>query len=183
MADISPVKVLCVDADARLLESLRMQLAARYEVLLASNATDGLELLRADAEIAAVIADLGLRTGDGASFLTRARQVAPTTGRILLPGHPALSTAFSAFNEAQVLRFLTKPCLTRELFSAVDAAIEFHRRERSEHTGLRRALKAQITSQDAVTGLASRTRFNEILLGVCGEMDSRDEARSCAVLL
>jgi diguanylate cyclase (GGDEF)-like protein len=183
MVDTSPVKVLCADTDTRLLETLRVQLTARYQVLLASKADDALDLLRGDADIAAVIADLGLRTGDGAAFLTRARQVAPNTGRILLTGHTDLSTAITAFNEAQVLRFLTKPCLTRELFSAIDAAIEFHRRERSEHTGLRRALKAQITSQDAVTGLASRSRFNEILLGVCGEMESRDEGRSCAVLL
>jgi diguanylate cyclase (GGDEF)-like protein len=183
MVDTVPGKVLCVDGDARLLESLQLQLRGRYEVLLAPNANDGLDLLRNDADIAAVIADLGVRTRDGATFLTRARQVAPNAGRILLTGHTDLNSAITAFNEAQVLRFLTKPCPTRELYSAIDAAIEFHRRERSEHTGLRRALKAQITSQDAVTGLASRTRFNEILHGVCGELDGLDEGRSCAVLL
>jgi len=183
MVDSVPGKVLCVDTDARLLESLQLQLRGRYEVLVAGNANDGLDLLRSDADIAAVIADLGLRTRDGATFLTRARQVAPNAGRILLTGHTDLNSAITAFNEAQVLRFLTKPCPTRELYSAIDAAIEFHRRERSEHTGLRRALKAQITSQDAVTGLASRTRFNEILQGICGELDNLDEGRTCAVLL
>jgi diguanylate cyclase (GGDEF)-like protein len=183
MIDSGPAKVLCVDADLKVLETLRQQLRGRYEVLLASSAADGLELLRSDADIAAVIADLGLRTREGAAFLTRARQVAPNAGRILLTAHTDLSTAITAFNEAQVLRFLTKPCPSRELYSAIDAAIEFHRRERSEHTGLRRALKAQITSQDAVTGLASRTRFTEILHGICGEIDGGDEGRSCAVLL
>src|SRR6202142_2938208 len=183
MIDTVPGKVLCVDTDVRLLESLQLQLRGRYEVLVASNANDGLELLSRDADIAAVIADLGLRTRDGATFLTRARQVAPNAGRILLTGHTDLNSAITAFNEAQVLRFLTKSCPTRELYSAIDAAIEFHRRERSEHTGLRRALKAQITSQDAVTGLASRIRFNEILQGICQELDSLEEGRSCAVLL
>jgi diguanylate cyclase (GGDEF)-like protein len=183
MSDNDPAKVLCVDADSRQLETLRQQLATRYQVLLASSAAEGLDLLRGDADIAAVIADLGLRTQDGSAFLTRARQVAPNTGRILLTGQTDLGTAITAFNEAQILRFLTKPCLMRELFSAIDAAIEFHRRERTEHTGLRRALKAQLSSQDPVTGLASRTRFHEILHGICGEIEGRDEARSCAVLL
>ena len=68
MVDSAPVKVLCVDADPRLLENLHQQLKPRYQVLLASNAADALDLLRSDADIAAVIADLGLRTRDGFSL-------------------------------------------------------------------------------------------------------------------
>ncbi len=183
MVDPGKPKVLCVDADAVLLESLRQQLKARYDVLTATSATDGMNLLRAEQEIAVVVADLGVRLKDGTGLLTRVREMAPNAGRILLTGQTDLSTAITAFNEAQVLRFLTKPCTARELYAAIDAAIEFHHRASSEHTGLRRALKAQITSQDAVTGLASRTRFGELLQDLCSDAQAGDSARSCAVLL
>jgi diguanylate cyclase (GGDEF)-like protein len=183
MMDTGPAKVLCVDTDSRLLKALRLQLAARYHVLIAANATDGLELLRGDADIVAVIAELTLRCQDGTAFLTRARQLAPHAGRILLTGSTDLGSAIAAFNEAQVLRFLTKPCPVPELHSAIDAAIEFHHRERSEHTGSHRALKAQIASQDAVTGLASRTRFNDILRGLCEQIGAHSQPRSYIVLL
>jgi diguanylate cyclase (GGDEF)-like protein len=122
---------------------------------------------------------------DGAEFLARARTIAPNAARILLTGQTDLRSAIAAVNDAQVLKFLSKPCPPPELHTAVESAIEHHRQASGATTGLRRTLTAQIISQDAVTGLASRTHFNAALSAACAEASepvNREQVRAFAVL-
>jgi diguanylate cyclase (GGDEF)-like protein len=182
-ADAPRSKILCVDDDADFLESLRLLLAERYQVLTALNAAEALQLVRAEPELAAIMSDMQMPGMDGATFLARTRQHVPHAGRILLTAQADLRSTAVAVNEAQVLRFLSKPCPPPQLYAALDAAIEHHRLASLESTGLRRALTAQIASQDPVTGLASRTRFTEMLAAVCADAEGKDRTSSFAVLI
>ncbi len=183
MTDSGRSKVLCVDDYAPFLEGLRVLLMSRYEVLTALNAAEALRILSAEDDIAAIVSDMNMPGMDGATFLAHTRQSTPHAGRILLTGETDLKTAIAAVNEAQILRFLSKPCKPEELYAALDAAIEHHRLSSLENTGLRRAITAQITSQDPTTGLASRTRFIEMLEAVCADAEGKDRNSSFAVLI
>jgi diguanylate cyclase (GGDEF)-like protein len=132
-----------------------------------------------------LISDMRMPRMDGATFLARARTVAPNAARILLTGQTDLRSAIAAVNEAQVLKFLSKPCPPPELHAAVETAIEHHRQASGATTGLRRTLTAQIISQDGVTGLASRTHFDVALCAACAEATEpagAEPVRPCAVL-
>jgi|HubBroStandDraft_4_1064222.scaffolds.fasta_scaffold34652_2 diguanylate cyclase (GGDEF)-like protein len=175
-------KVLCVDDEPQVLEGLALQLGRRYEVLTALSGAQGLDLLGKHESIATIISDMRMPRMDGATFLSRARAIAPRAARILLTGQTDLQSAIAAVNEAQVLRFLKKPCLPPELHAAVEFGIEHYRKTSAASTGLRRELRAQLANEDPVTRLASRSRFIEVLESACNEADGKDENRSCAVL-
>ena len=177
------IRILCVEDDRELLEQLRRELGDVHEVLTALNAAEALSLLHRDPDIAAIISDMRMPGMDGASFLARTRALAPNAARILLTDHADLQSAITAVNEAQILRFVSKPIVSAELHAAVQAALEQQRRSGLENTGLRRALTAQITSQDPLTGLASRARFIEVLEAFCADADGRDRSGSYAVMM
>src|SRR5580658_7955273 len=133
-------KVLCVDDEPQVLEGLSLQLGRRYEVLTANSGAQGLELLNQHDSIAAIISDMRMPRMDGATFLSRARAIAPRAARILLTGQTDLQSAIAAVNEAQVLKFLSKPCPPPELHAAVELAVEQYNQAGSENSGLRRTL-------------------------------------------
>ncbi len=185
LSDTPRHKILCVDDEAQVLEGLSLQLGRRYEVHTALSGAEALEILQREDRFAVLISDMRMPRMDGATFLARARTVAPNAARILLTGQTDLRSAIAAVNEAQVLKFLSKPCPPPELHAAVETAIEHHREASGATTGLRRTLTAQIISQDGVTGLASRTHFDAALCSVCAEASepvAKEPARPCAVL-
>lgn len=184
MAESPQPKVLCVDQQRDVLASMQSVLARRYQTLGATSGAEALQLIEQHTDLAAIVADLNLADMDGASFLARARSIVPNAGRVLVTtGQTNLQSAITAVNEAQVLKFLNKPFLPNELLAAVEAATKYHRRSGIEHTSIRRALTAQITSQDLTTGLASRARFIETLEGVCADADGKNLLHSFAVLI
>jgi diguanylate cyclase (GGDEF)-like protein len=174
--------VLCVDDEPQVLEGLSLQLGRRYEVLTAASGAQGLELLNKHDSVATIISDMRMPRMDGATFLSRARAIAPRAARILLSGQTDLQSAIAAVNEAQVLKFLSKPCLPPDLHAAVESGIEHYEKASTANTGLRRELRAQMANEDPVTGLASRRRFTAVLEAVCAEADGKDQSGSCAVL-
>jgi diguanylate cyclase (GGDEF)-like protein len=181
--DATRHKVLCVDDEPQVLEGLSLQLGRRYEVFTALSGEQGLRLLSQQDSIATIISDMRMPRMNGATFLSKARGVAPHAARILLTGQTDLESAISAVNEAQVLKFLKKPCLPPDLHAAVESGIEHFRRESAAaSTGLRRQLRAQLANEDSLTGLASRSRFIEVLEQTCDEADGDDESRSLGVL-
>jgi diguanylate cyclase (GGDEF)-like protein len=182
LSDAPRYKILCVDDETQVLEGLSLQLGRRYDVLTALSGAEALQILQREDRISVLISDMRMPRMDGATFLARARTIAPNAGRILLTGQTDLRSAIAAVNEAQVLKFLSKPCPPPELHAAVETAIEHYRQASTTSTGLRRTLTAQIISQDSVTGLASRSYFNAALSEICADAGGAEPARSCAVL-
>jgi diguanylate cyclase (GGDEF)-like protein len=174
--------VLCVDDEPQVLEGLSLQLGRRYEVLTASSGEKALELLSSHEGVAAIVSDMRMPRMDGATFLSRARALAPSAARILLTGQADLQSAIAAVNEAQVLRFLSKPCLPPDLHAAVALGVEHYCQASSANTGLRRELRAQMANEDPITGLASRNRLTAVLEAVCAEADGKDHSSCCVIL-
>jgi diguanylate cyclase (GGDEF)-like protein len=182
LPDAPRYKILCVDDETQVLEGLSLQLGRRYEVLTALSGAEALQILQREDRISVLISDMRMPRMDGATFLARARTIAPYAGRILLTGQTDLRSAIAAVNEAQVLKFLSKPCPPPELHAAVETAIEHYRQASTTSTGLRRTLTAQIISQDPVTGLASRSYFSAALTEICTDAGGAEPQRPYAVL-
>ncbi len=182
LPDAPRYKILCVDDETQVLEGLSLQLGRRYEVLTALSGAEALQILQREDRISVLISDMRMPRMDGATFLARARSIAPHAGRILLTGQTDLQSAIAAVNDAQVLKFLSKPCPPPELHAAVETAIEHYRQASTTSTGLRRTLTAQIISQDPVTGLASRSYFSAALSEICADASGVEQRRPYAVL-
>lgn len=119
-------KVLIVDDEPRVLESLRMHLSRDYSVLTTTSPKEALKALRRES-FAVVISDLKMPEMSGVELLTQARMVSPRTTRVLLTGFASLQSAIAAINSGGVFRLLTKPSTPPEVKEVVEAAVEeFH---------------------------------------------------------
>ena len=115
--------VLCVDDEARVVDSLALALRKDYEVHTALSGEAGLQKLKELRGVAVVVSDMRMPAMDGATFLKRVMRTNPDVSRILLTGETGRDAAVLAINEGQIFRFLTKPCPPDQLRTAIDAAV------------------------------------------------------------
>lgn len=137
-------RILCVDDEPNILESLALTLRRRYDVVLAGSGFAALDLLARDSSIVTIISDMRMPAMDGATFLAKARQLAPDATRMLLTGHTDLDPAIKAINEGEIFRFLTKPCPQPLLATAIEAAVEHNRLRTAERVLLEQTLHGSI---------------------------------------
>jgi response regulator RpfG family c-di-GMP phosphodiesterase len=152
-------QVLCVDDEPNVLEGLSMHLRRSYEVLTATSGRDALELLRDKPYVAVIISDMRMPNMDGATFLSKARELVPSAVRMLLTGQTELEAAVSAVNDGQIFRFLTKPCPPTTLLRAVEAAGEQHRLLSAERVLLEQTLHGSIQALTDVLALVDPVSF------------------------
>jgi response regulator RpfG family c-di-GMP phosphodiesterase len=119
-------RILCVDDEPRVLDSLVLTLRRDYEVHIAVGGEEALKLLASNHNFALICSDMRMPGMTGAVLLNRVMQLYPEVTRILLTGEPGRDAAVNAVNEGQIFRFLTKPCPTDKLKSAIDAGISQH---------------------------------------------------------
>lgn len=153
-------RILCVDDEPDVLETLRDTLRRIFDVQTATSGPDGLERLRGEPDgFSVVISDMRMPAMSGSVFLREARTVAPDATRILLTGYADLDSAVEAVNEGALFRFLTKPCAPRELLSTCISAVEQHRLRAAERVLLERTLKGSVEALAEVLALASPAAF------------------------
>jgi response regulator RpfG family c-di-GMP phosphodiesterase len=181
-------RVLCVDDEPRVLESLRDSLRRRFEVVATTNGFEALRILAAQ-PCEAVLSDMRMPKLNGARFLTLAREHAPDTVRLLLTGQSTLDDAVSAVNEGEIFRFLIKPCPTRDLIAALDSAVERHRTlvrerdlgEQSLHGTIRALALVAAATDPAAPRRAERIRRHAMALAGATDaiIPSRELERAC----
>lgn len=153
-------RLLVVDDEPYILESLQDALRRHYHVTTAVRASDALEHLREDpGRFAAVISDMRMPGMSGAELLSEARRIAPDTSRVLLTGHADVETAISAVNTGHVFRFLTKPCPAEELLATCRDAVERNRLRTAERQLLDETLTGSVKALSDVLALAAPAAF------------------------
>lgn len=120
-------RILFVDDDTRVLDGLKRMLHGEIEIETASSGTEGLATIYLFGPFAIVISDMRMPGLDGAEFLARVRELSPNTVRMLLTGHKDLKRAIAAVNEAQIFRYLSKPCEKEEMLSAIRLGLAQYR--------------------------------------------------------
>ena len=166
MAEQRPVErefILCVDDEPHVLDGIKLNLRRRFEVLTATSGSEGLKLLEANPGISVIISDMRMPEMDGATFLSRARQLAPNATRLLLTGQADLESTIQAVNEGQIFRFLAKPCPPATLLSAVETAAEQHRLVISERVLLEQTLRGCIQMLADVLALTNPLAFGRAM--------------------
>jgi CheY-like chemotaxis protein len=162
--------ILCVDDERNVVESMELNLRKLYQVKTALSGAEGLEILRAEKEVAVVLSDMRMPEMDGAAFLSAARAASPDTVRILLTGFADIEAAVRAVNDGQIFRFLTKPCSPENLLAALAAGMEQHRLITAERVLLQKTLVGSVKALIEVLALS-----NPLALGRAVRI--RDRAR------
>jgi response regulator RpfG family c-di-GMP phosphodiesterase len=120
-------RILCVDDEPRVVESLAAQLRHHYQIVGANSGQQALRVLKEQGPPAVVVSDMRMPAMDGATLLKHVKQLYPETTRILLTGDTGRDAAIAAVNEGQIFKFLAKPCRTDQLKAAIDAGVMQHR--------------------------------------------------------
>jgi len=157
--DANRPRVLCVDDEPNVLQGFARQLRQQFSVSIAVGGAAGLELLARESPFAVVVSDMRMPGMDGATFLGRVREQAPDTTRVLLTGQADLEAAIAAVNQANIFRFLTKPCAPDVLCTALEAAAEQHRLVTAERVLLEETLRGSIAALTEVLALVNPAAF------------------------
>jgi len=130
---MTPVTVLLVDDELRVLDSLEALPAMEYRILRAERPEIALRHLREE-DVAVVLSDQRMAGLTGTELLTRSREVAPDAVRILLTAFTDSDALMESINAAGVYHFLLKPWDPNELRLVVGRAVEHHRIRRERET-------------------------------------------------
>lgn len=152
-------RVLFVDDEPAVLEAIAANLRRTFDVVTAPSGASALERLKADSTIRVVVSDMRMPQMDGATFLARAREVAPTTVRMLLTGQADMNSAIDAVNNGQIFRFLTKPCPRDTLRATVEGAVEQHRLQSVEREMLEQTVRGAVKMLFDILALTAPAAF------------------------
>lgn len=119
-------RILFVDDEKRVLNSMRAMFRRDYELFLTTRGDEALKII-AENPIDVLVADQRMPLMTGVEVLTAAKKCSPGTVRILLTGYSDLSAIEGAMNEGEVFRFLNKPCAANELRGTILEAAQIAR--------------------------------------------------------
>ena len=151
--------ILLVDDEQNVLDAYRRQFRKQYHLHTALGGEQGLELLTAQGPFAVVISDCRMPLMDGIEFLTRVRESAPDTVRMMLTGNADLETAMEAVNQGEIFRFLTKPCPPDTFTKALAAGLRQYQLIRAEKELLEQTLTGSLNALADVLSLVDPEAF------------------------
>ncbi len=119
-------RLLFVDDEQRVLNSMRIMFRRQFDLFLASHGAEALDIVK-DKDIDVIVADHRMPKMTGVEVLSKVRAMSPRTVRILLTGYADLDAVEGSINESEVFRFLTKPCAPKQLRETIELAAKLAR--------------------------------------------------------
>jgi len=116
-------KILVVDDESHVLESLTQLFDMDFHVLTASDGQTALMLLQHHPDVAIVISDQRMPGMKGVELLRHVKQLVPHSMRILLTGYADLEAVLDSVNVGEVFRYVRKPWVPETLRSIVALAM------------------------------------------------------------
>jgi CheY-like chemotaxis protein len=125
--DPGRTRILVVDDEEAILETMAFTFEDDYEVVTSSSPVDGLAKLDQYAPIAVVISDQRMPEMTGVEFLAQVYERHPNTVRMILTGFADMDATIGAINDGHVYAYVTKPWEPDQLKQVVRRAVEHNR--------------------------------------------------------
>jgi PAS domain S-box-containing protein len=119
-------RILVVDDEEAILETMTYTFEDDYQVLTARSASEALDLLERDGPVSVVISDQRMPEMTGVEFLSKVFEMNPTTTRIILTGFADMDAIIRAINDGHVYAYITKPWEPADLKQVVRRAVDHH---------------------------------------------------------
>ncbi len=126
MTDNNLPKILIVDDEEAILETMTFTFMDEYEVLSTSDPTKAMGLLEENDPIAVVITDQRMPGMTGVDLLKQVYERFPATIRIILTGFADSEATVKAINDGHIYGYINKPWEPDELKTIVKRASELH---------------------------------------------------------
>ena len=155
-------RILCVDDEPAILRSLRRLLRHEgYELLLAESGEQALKVLESN-KVTVVVSDMRMPGMDGATLLTKVKELYPETVRIVLTGYADMDATIKAINHGGVFGYMTKPWDAGQIKALVTSAVELAQSNRKNQLAVsslirdHHQLKEKYCSQEKDMAMADR---------------------------
>jgi len=116
-------RLLFVDDETDILDSLKRAFRRDYEIYTASSGAEGIELLKTE-QFDLIISDQRMPDVTGDAVLKFAMQAQPDAIRILLTGYSDMESLVRCVNEAGIYKYISKPWEPENLRLTVVRALE-----------------------------------------------------------
>lgn len=119
-------RILIVDDEEAILETMTFTFEDDYDVLTSVSASDALALLEREGPVAAVISDQRMPEMTGVEFLSQVFERYPHTVRIILTGFADMDAIIGSINDGHVYAYITKPWEPEHLKQVVRRAVDHY---------------------------------------------------------
>jgi response regulator RpfG family c-di-GMP phosphodiesterase len=153
-------KILFVDDEINVLESIARQLRKRFEVQIANGGQEALQILKDEGPFSVIVSDMRMPGMDGVQLLSTVKDLYPDTVRMMLTGNADQGTAIEAVNKGQIFKFLNKPCSTAVLVPSLALAQRQYRLITAEKELLDKTLKGSVKVLSELLSLSNPTAFS-----------------------
>jgi two-component system, response regulator, stage 0 sporulation protein F len=109
------VKILYVDDEYINLELFKINFRTNYEVFIAENGFNGLEILKEHSDICIVISDMKMPNMDGVEFIQKAKKIYSTLKCFILTGFEITPRIKEALDSGLILKYFSKPFNINEI--------------------------------------------------------------------
>ena len=121
-AEAPKARILFVDDEERILNALKSIFRSKYHVFTATSGDQAFEFLKRF-RVHLVVSDQRMPGMPGVELLRHAKELSPTTVRILLTGYSDLASIVGSINEGEVYRFINKPWNNQDIQAIVSDAV------------------------------------------------------------
>jgi CheY-like chemotaxis protein len=119
-------RILVVDDEEAILETMTFTFEDDYEVFTSTDARRALELLDEKAPVAVILSDQRMPHMSGVEFLRKASKRHPETVRIILTGFADMDAIIDAINDGHVYAYITKPWEPDHLKQVMKQAVDHY---------------------------------------------------------
>ncbi|MGD9949061.1 MAG: HD domain-containing phosphohydrolase [Desulfobulbus sp.] len=153
-------KILFVDDEPNVLQSIQRQLRKRFDLVTAESGQEALSVLKEQGPFAVIVSDMRMPGMNGVELLSKAKDLHPETVRLMLTGNADQETAMEAVNTGQIFRFLTKPCPQATFVTSLALALRQYRLIIAERELLQKTLKGSVNVLTELLGVANPLAFS-----------------------
>ena len=118
-------RLLIIDDEEEMLNSLRRLFRKEYEVFIAKSADEGYKIMLEN-EIHVILSDQRMPGLSGSEFFDKIKRIFPDSVRLILTGYADLDAVIEAVNRGNIFRYITKPWNPLELKTIIKEAFERH---------------------------------------------------------
>jgi FixJ family two-component response regulator len=126
MMNRSRPRILVVDDEEAILETMMFTFEDDYEVFTSTDARRALDVLDQHAPIAVVLTDQRMPNMSGVEFVTEVCKRHPSTVRMILTGFSDIDAIIDAINDGHVYAYITKPWEPDQLKQLMKQAVEHY---------------------------------------------------------
>lgn len=126
------IKLLYVDDEENNLFSFKATFRMRYEVFTALSASEAVDILKQENDIALIITDQRMPNMTGVEFLESILDEFPDPIRVLLTGYADINAVIEAVNKGKIFQYLSKPWNEEELELTIQSAFTIYSEKQAE---------------------------------------------------